>query len=789
MGLSYQSKLVALISSVFISITVCLYYVLTLSLSENNLRNIEKQLSFTSTLIDDQLLDKTEDIIYYSTQSSSITQFSAQAPTLNQERMLLRLHELANEFRSDRALLITKSLAIKSDTYIQKDSPQNFPYPDIRDHLESNSAFQIVLPMNDVIYHWVIFPIQSHNEILWLAFGNEIDKIFKHDLDNISPLNINLSFAYEMPENHWRYPKETFRLLGTEFEHGIQKYLHHIDEKNATQLSIRQGNQVVFMLPLIQSQNSPKIVAILIYSFSESFKPYLTIIYKVIGLFLAAFALMVTGLILINRKYKIALSKIVNFVEKLNEGDYQQRLPYHGKGVISQLSTLLNNMINKIHLREKELLHKTRYDPITELPNKSFFIEQLTKILQAHQAKQLAVVLVTIHRFPQINHALGHRVADRLLHHVGARIVGAFEDASFVGKLSGNVFAMILTDVMPSDAENISNRILDLFENPFSVYTVTIDLNAHVGFSFYPEDGDESDILIQKSDVALFKSQSNAEHFAIYDASSDPHQFNKLSLMSELKEGLQHDEFLVYYQPKVDLKTDRIIQVEALVRWMHPYKGFMSPNLFIPLAEETGHIKKITAWLLNQTFEQCALWEKTNIPLQISVNLSVKDLLNRKLIKYINGLLEVHAINPNNIIFEITESAFMQDPENSLDAIKKMRTLGFSFTIDDFGTGYSSMSYLKNLPVDELKIDQTFIRDIAHNSKDAQIVRTTIELGHGLGLAVVAEGIEDEAAYELLKSFDCDIGQGYYMGKPVALNELEEWLKTSRWGLPTISQK
>lgn len=259
--------------------------------------------------------------------------------------------------------------------------------------------------------------------------------------------------------------------------------------------------------------------------------------------------------------------------------------------------------------------------------------------------------------------------------------------------------------------------------------------------------------------------------------------------MSELKEGLQHDEFLVYYQPKVDLKTDRIIQVEALVRWMHPYKGFMSPNLFIPLAEETGHIKKITAWLLNQTFAQCALWEKANIPLQISVNLSVKDLLNRSLLKYINGLLEVHRINPNNILFEITESAFMQDPENSLDAIKKLRTLGFSFTIDDFGTGYSSMSYLKNLPVDELKIDQTFIKDIAHNTKDAQIVQTTIELGHGLGLAVVAEGIEDEAAYELLKSFDCDIGQGYFMSKPVALNELEEWLKTSRWGLPTTSHK
>lgn len=789
MSLSYQSKLVALISSVFISITICLGYVLNLSLSESNLHDIEKQLSFTSTLIDDQLLDKTDDIIYYFSQSPSVSQFSAQASSFNQEKMLSQLHELATEFRADRALLITKGLAIKSDTYVQADSPKNFPYPDIRDHLATNKAFQIVLPMNDVVYHWVIFPIQSNNEILWLAFGNAIDKIFKYALDNISPLDINLSFAYEMPKNQWRYQKENFRLLGSDFEDAIQKHLLHISEKNAKQLSVRQGNQVVFMLPLIQSKNSPRIVAILIYSFSESFKPYRTIIYKVLGLFLTAFILMVVGLILINRKYKTALTKIVNFVEKLDQGDYQQRLPYHGKGVISQLSALLNNMIAKINLREKELLHKTRYDPITELPNKSFFIEQLTKILQSPETKQLGVVLITIHRFPQINHALGHRVADRLLHHVGARIVGAFQDATFVGKLSGNVFAMILSDITPSEAENISDRILDLFENPFSVYTVTIDLSAHVGFSFYPQDGDESDILIQKSDVALFKSQSNAEHYAIYDAGSDPHQFNKLSLMSELKEGLQHDEFVVYYQPKVDLKTDRIIQVEALVRWQHPYKGFMPPNLFIPLAEETGHIKKITAWLINQTFAQCALWEKANIPLQISVNLSVKDLLNKNLIKYISSLIETHGINPRNIIFEITESAFMQDPENSLGAIKKLRTLGFSFTIDDFGTGYSSMSYLKNLPIDELKIDKAFIKDIATNSKDAQIVRTTIELGHGLGLVVVAEGVEDEEAYELLKTFDCDIGQGYYMSKPIPLAELEDWLKTSQWGLPLHTPK
>lgn len=783
MQLSYQNKLFLIIGCVFLAITVCLSFLLQHTLTKVNLKTIEKQLSYTSQLIDDQLKDKTEDLIYLNSGSSSLDDFAKQLNSLSKPEVVQHLKSLAKEFRADRTLVISEALAVLGDTNLTHKSVETFPHADLKSHNEPNNPAQIVMPLNQLVYYWAIFPIKANGEKRWVAFGYEIEKIFQKDINNISPLNIHLNFAYSKTKNNWHFNEDFFQLLGKNFNESIQNKLTYLYKENLTELSTRVGRYVVFMMPFPQKEDTNAITAVLIYSFDESFQIYQYLIYQVLLLFATAYLLLSLGLLVIGRKYRRAIKNIVNFVEKVDQGEYTNRLPIYGSGIIGKLCTLLNNMVTKTHQRERELLHKTRYDLVTELPNKSFFIEQLNKILQNEEAKHFAIVLITIDRFSQINHALGHRVADRLLNHVGARITSAFQDATFIGKLSGNVYALIMSDITPSECEAIAERVLDLFENPFSVYTVTIDLSAHVGFSFYPGDGEESDVLIQKADVALFLALNKPEHFAVYEAAQDPHQFNKLSLMSELKEGIQNDELVVFYQPKVDLKTDRIIQVEALVRWIHPYKGFMSPSLFVPLAEETGHIKKITLWLISKAFEQCAIWEKKKIPIQISLNLSVKDLLNRNLFSTISNLIHTHQINPTNITFEITESAFMQDPDNALGAIKKLKGLGFSFTIDDFGTGYSSMSYLKQLPVNEIKIDKSFIQDITRSSRDAQIVRSTIELGHSLELKVVAEGIEDEDAYELLKSFNCDIGQGYYMSKPMSLKELDEWLNTSQWGL------
>lgn len=783
MLINYQKKLFIFTPCIFVAITCGLGLLVYQALNQTNLATIERQLQFTSSLIDDQLQEKTDDLILIAKESSSLAKLSKTIKNNQKQQQHDLLQVLAHEFQTDRALLIAPSMSILADTNLKHQSIQAFPFTKLYKHALTNKPFNIVLPINEQVYHWVLFPIAVADDTYWLAFGTEIDKIFRSDLETISPLDIHLSFAHLQVNKQWHYDQDTFELLGTHFNKRINDSLSLLHQNKKPSYFIQSQDYVVYFLPLKQYEESPAIVALLMCSVAESFQPYYKLLIQIIALFLIAFILLFAGLIILGRKYRQALYEIVDYVAEVDKGEYTHRLSTDGKGVVGKLSLLLNNMVTKMSHRERELIHKTRYDTVTELPNKAFLIDQLNRLLNDPNCVPFATILVSIDRFSHINHALGHRVADRLLHHVGARIVSAFQDANFIGNLSGNSFVIIMTDTTVTDAEALADRIHDLFESPFSVYTVTIDLNAYVGFSFFPEDGDESDILIQRADVALYLAMYSADHYAIYEPQHDPHQFNKLSLMSELKEGLQNNELVVYYQPKIDLKTEKTIGVEALVRWVHPHKGFMSPALFIPLAEETGHIKKITAWLLKKTFEQSAAWQKKNIPLKISVNLSVKDILNKHLFNTISNLLQTYQINPQNIVFEITESAFIKDPNNAYDAIMRLKALGFTFAIDDFGTGYSSMSYLKQLPVNELKIDKTFIEEIIANDRDTQIVQSAIKLGHSLGLTVVAEGIEDEDTYELLHSLDCDIAQGFFMCKPLPIDEFENWLKTSQWGL------
>lgn len=447
---------------------------------------------------------------------------------------------------------------------------------------------------------------------------------------------------------------------------------------------------------------------------------------------------------------------------------------------------LFHKMMEEIEAREKILLFQSRNDPVTNLPNRISFFEHLTKKLQDSESlAPMAIVTIVVDRFPQINHALGHRIGDRLLHHVAQRLIETLNNAQVLARLSSNVFIALLPNITPNNFLTEAERILALFESPFSVFTVAIDLDVLLGFSFFPNDGIEADTLVQKADVALYGARFSPLRYSVYSSEKDPHHFNKISLMSELREGLTQDEFEVYYQPKVNLDSGNIVQVEALVRWKHPIRGFMTPDQFIPMAEETGNIKKLTFWLIEKSIAQCSLWHKEGVTLDVAINLSVKDLLNEKLPNYINDLLKKYTVDPSWITFEITESAFMNDPENAMIAVKKIKELNVHFSLDDFGTGFSSLKYLKQLPIDELKIDKLFIEEITQSARVAQIVRSTIGLGHSINVKIVAEGLCKKEAYDMLKGFGCDLGQGYLFSKPLPLQELHEWLNTSSWGLPS----
>ncbi len=430
-----------------------------------------------------------------------------------------------------------------------------------------------------------------------------------------------------------------------------------------------------------------------------------------------------------------------------------------------------------------KLLFISQHDPITQLPNRAYFFDYLSKYLEKDDNElPFAIMTIGIDRFPQINQALGYQIGDRLLNHVAQRLEKELTQVQMLARLASNVFIVIVPEITPQNYQPLADKVMDIFSTPFSVYTVQIDIDVLIGFSFYPQDDISAAPLIQKADLALYAARYDVDRIDIYQQNKDPHHRNKISLMSELRDGINQNEFRVFYQPKVDLTKGHITQVETLIRWFHPRRGDMCPQDFIPLAEETGHLKNLTFWLLEKGIIQCRAWEQAGTPLGVSVNLSVKDLLNRKLPDYVAALIKEHQLTPSLLTLEITESAFMREPKSAITASGKLLHLGVNLSIDDFGTGFSSLSYLKQLPVNELKLDKSFIQDILHVERDAKIVESTINMGHTLGMHIVAEGVSDESTLNMLKDLKCDLGQGFYFAEPLPIEALTAWLSTSPWG-------
>lgn len=427
---------------------------------------------------------------------------------------------------------------------------------------------------------------------------------------------------------------------------------------------------------------------------------------------------------------------------------------------------------------ENQILFQSQFDTTTELPNRKFFFDYINNLLlDKESAESFALAAIAIDRFPQFNHALGYHISDRLLRHVATRLKESLPRAQLIARFASNIFIVLLPKATPQEAHEIANEIFALFANPFSVYTVSVDVDALIGISFFPNDGHEATDLCQKADLALYQARYASERYQCYNKAFDPQQLNKLSLMSELRDGLAQNEFEIVYQPKVDLLTGNTHQVEGLIRWQHPTKGQIALSQFMPLAEKTGHIKKLTDWLLRNAFQQCKQWQDENKRFKMSVNLSIQDILDKKLPEFVNSLLLNYQLNPENIMFEITESAFMHDEENAIKAIKKISDIGIFFSIDDYGTGYSSLSYLKKLPIKEIKIDKTFTEEINSSEKVKRIVESTIQLGHSINMQVVAEGIVDKYTLNTLREFECDLGQGFLFSEPLSLSALEEWVK------------
>jgi len=425
------------------------------------------------------------------------------------------------------------------------------------------------------------------------------------------------------------------------------------------------------------------------------------------------------------------------------------------------------------------LRHQAMHDALTELPNRVLLQERLTRALQptASGVAPVALLLLDLDRFKEINDTLGHHVGDQLLQRVGPRVLELLRATDTMARLGGDEFAVLLPGGGEDAARALASDILAALTVPFTLEGQSLDVGVSIGIALASAHGADAATLLRRADVAMYVAKRGHLGYAVYDPAQDGNSPLRLSLMGELRAAIARDDLLLHYQPKLDHTTGRVSSVEALLRWPHPVHGLIAPDQFIPLAEQTGLIAPLTWWVLETALAQCQTWARDGLILGVAVNLSARTLHDLALPARIAALLATYGVPAGLLTLEVTESALMADPTRALNVLTQLAEQGVCLAIDDFGTGYSSLAYLKRLPVHQLKIDRSFIQHLVEGGADAAIVASTIGLGHHLGLRVVAEGVETPEAWQLLVASGCDVSQGYHLSRPVTATELERWLR------------
>jgi diguanylate cyclase (GGDEF)-like protein len=428
------------------------------------------------------------------------------------------------------------------------------------------------------------------------------------------------------------------------------------------------------------------------------------------------------------------------------------------------------------------------HDVLTGLANRGLFYDRVHQALLVAEREDFiaGIMLMDLDRFKEINDTLGHHKGDLVLQQIARRLEQALRDTDTVARLGGDEFAVLLPNIPdPVAALNVAEKIREALNVPFVVEGMALDVRASIGISFFPGHGKEVELLVQRADVAMYLAKAAGTGCEIYTADRDQYSPNRLALVGELRRAIDDEEFILHYQPKVDLKTGQAVVVEALVRWDHPMRGVLPPAEFIGIAEHTGLIEPLTMYVLDKALRQVHQWRDDGIDLTVAVNMSPRNLLDMHFPDHVARMLTKWKLPPGCLQLEITESTLVHDPARALGILARLAQMRVDMAIDDFGTGYSSLGHLRKLPVKELKIDKSFVMNMEVDESDAVIVRSTIDLGRNLGLRVVAEGVETATVWHQLELLGCDYAQGFYKSRPMPAEQVPMWLMltTPRWPL------
>ncbi len=440
-------------------------------------------------------------------------------------------------------------------------------------------------------------------------------------------------------------------------------------------------------------------------------------------------------------------------------------------------------VLRQVMRQSRELEYKALFDDLTGLPNRSMFFDRLQQAERQFEVehKPFSIAVLDLDRFKEVNDQHGHHTGDLLLKHVAERMTGLMRRTDTVARMGGDEFMLLLPAVSADNAQRIVKKLYETLNQQVVLEGVIVDVACSMGIATYPDHETDVRQLLLKADIAMYAAKRANVGFRIFSPEIELLEARNTELQNELRQGIGNGELFVQYQPKISHHTGSITGVEVLVRWQHPRRGLIPPDEFVPMAEATGLIQPLAFWVLHEAMQQCVKWREAGHTFKVAFNLSTRNLLDGDLPGRIEEMLQASQVQPDWLVFEITESAVMAEPLRALETLTRLHRMGIQLSLDDFGTGYSSLSYLKKLPVSEIKIDKSFVKDMELDANDTVIVRSTIALGHNLGMQVVAEGVESRESWDLLTAMGCDASQGYYMARPMRAADLEKWLASSPW--------
>ena len=443
------------------------------------------------------------------------------------------------------------------------------------------------------------------------------------------------------------------------------------------------------------------------------------------------------------------------------------------------LISAFSEMSHQVHLRQSELEYRALHDALTSLPNRTLLFDRVGHDIQTAKRDKhnLCLLLLDLDRFKEVNDTLGHAVGDKLLIELGDRLTNILRTVDTVARFGGDEFSVLLPNTTENEARLIANKIITELKNVMIIDGMQLYVTASIGIAVYPEHGEDVNGLLRLADIAMYVAKRNKTGVEIYKEENDENSLSRLSLTNDLREALENNLLEVYFQPIFNIKEDKIEGVESLCRWFHTELGSIAPEQFISLAENAGIINELTYWVLEQSIIQVKQWHTTHSALTVAVNISVYSFRDKLFLTKVKDVLVRHDFPHDKLTLEITEGSMMENPLQAIEVLAELKRMGVKLAVDDFGTGYSSMSYLKRLPVDELKIDKSFIIGMDRDKSNEAIVRSTIELAHNLGLRVIAEGVEAEIVLDRLSSLNCDTAQGYFMGRPASSKDIEKILQ------------